>query len=113
MKQVKAMAAKGEDLNDVIAANGATALHVAASNGYKDIMAYLLRCKGIDIEAIDHEGNTPLHTAVQFEEYPCVMQLAMSGANIHARNFLNQTPIVMTENETLLRILQAVDQKAD
>lgn len=41
------------------------------------------------------------------------MQLAMSGADVHATNIYRQKPIVMTENETLLKILKAVDKQSD
>ncbi|EDQ88246.1 uncharacterized protein MONBRDRAFT_37546 [Monosiga brevicollis MX1] len=69
--------------------------------------------------------NTPLNAAVRFTgpishlsqspspTYECVMQLAMAGADINATNMYRQRPIVMTENDTLLKILKAVDKQAD
>ena len=46
-------------------------------------------------------------------EYDCVLQLIMAGADIHATNMHRQKPIVLTENETLLKILQSVDEQSD
>ena len=46
-------------------------------------------------------------------EYDAVMQLAMSGADVHAMNCYRQKAIVLTENETLLKIIRAVDKQSD
>ena len=43
--------------------NGLTPLHIAAKNGDMDCMNFLLS-KGEDINALDHDNNTPLHYAV-------------------------------------------------
>lgn len=52
---------------------GATFLHVATSNGYNEVVQYLLEQPGINPNIADDEGNTPLHLAVFFCQYESVM----------------------------------------
>ena len=42
---------------------GLTPMHIAAKNGDKECLTFLLN-KGQDMNAKDHEKNTPLHYAV-------------------------------------------------
>jgi len=84
------IAARG-DLSGRDDANGATYLHVAASNGYNDVVLLLARQgAAVDVNAEDHDGNTPLHLAAFFEQYEVVMHLVSNGANLLARNRLAQ-----------------------
>lgn len=53
---------QGSDVNAPNTTDGRTALHAAALNGHKKLIAYLLTC-GANPNAQDKEGNTPLHLA--------------------------------------------------
>ncbi|KAE8743675.1 hypothetical protein FOCC_FOCC010716, partial [Frankliniella occidentalis] len=44
---------------------GNTALHLAASRGYKDVVAELLAVPGCPLNATNRDGLTPLHVAVE------------------------------------------------
>lgn len=52
-----------EDLNTAYAQNGNTPLHVAALNGYTDIVRLLLEQPGIDTARTNNEGKTALDLA--------------------------------------------------
>lgn len=46
--------------------NGATALHVAAKNGHGGVLELIIeKAAGLDLNATDVRGNTPLHLACQ------------------------------------------------
>ena len=59
---VEYLVAKGVDINEKNK-NKWTALHLAASNGKKDMVEYLI-AKGADIHAKNNEQWTALHFAV-------------------------------------------------
>ena len=42
-----------------------TALHLAASNGNLEVVSYLLRWPGIDVNPVDRKGGTPLDDAIR------------------------------------------------
>lgn len=43
-------------------------LHVAAANGYVDVLEFLLNQEDVDIHVKDKEGWTPFHVGVFWEE---------------------------------------------
>ena len=49
---------------DVKGSEGRTALHEAALKGY-DMMIYILSEAGAQVNALDAQGDTPLHCAVK------------------------------------------------
>lgn len=57
-----------------------TALHIAASRGYKSIIVRLLE-NGIDIDARDGLGQTALHLAVIYRQYEIAKALMFEGAD--------------------------------
>lgn len=100
----------GGDLNRRLE-HGATYLHVAACNGFTPVVVYLLAQPSTDPNVADEEGNTPLHLAAFFQHYEVVMHLASGGADLSVRNRLQEKPIVITEDETMIRLLSALDKK--
>ena len=51
------------------------------------------RCKK-QLQTVDRYGNTPLHTAVWFEEYaPIVRLFVCAGADVNAKNDDGDTPL--------------------
>ncbi|EGD75585.1 hypothetical protein PTSG_06654 [Salpingoeca rosetta] len=112
LRDVKRLIRKGRNLNAPINDNDATLLHVAACNGFDDVVRLLVDAPGIDLNAQDADGNTPLHLAVYFRQYESVMILALRGADTHVVNKQNQKPIVMTEDEVMIKTLVAVDKNS-
>lgn len=112
LEDMRTLIAAHENLNKPTNAARATHLHVAASNGFDDIVLLLARQPGCDVNAQDVEGNTPLHLAAFFEHYECVMHLVTNGADIAAKNKNLEKPIVLTEDATMIRLLTALEKKA-
>jgi ankyrin repeat protein len=84
---------------------GSTLLHKAAMFGCVDLVAWLLD-KGVDVNARDKEGNTPLLLAVDFSYFTpfvegklegisarseTVALLLRRGAGVHAKNVAGYT----------------------
>jgi hypothetical protein len=91
---------------------GATLLHIAAANGYLDVLQLLLDVPGINPNLQDENGETPLHCAVSQNQYECVLQLWGKGADHMAVNNLRQKPIVCSEDQTMIRLIQALEKKS-
>ena len=66
-------------------------LHVACSNGYARIARFLIKC-GINIDATNLDGNTPLHLCYQYGRNQLVSILISQNANENARNRKDQIP---------------------
>lgn len=62
-----------------------TALMYAVKNGHSTIAAYLLRL-GVDPNAADTSGNTPVHYAAAYGWLHCLQLLIKAGANPNASN---------------------------
>eukprot|EP00051_Salpingoeca_urceolata_P003403 m.57452 g.57452 ORF g.57452 m.57452 type:complete len:637 (+) comp12744_c0_seq1:356-2266(+) len=110
LSDVQQTATQGGDLNKQDE-HGATLLHIAVCNGYQEVVTFLLAQKSINLSIKDKEGNTPLHLASFFTQYEIALQLVTKGADLTARNYLNQKPIVMSEDQTMLRLLSTLEQK--
>jgi len=91
---------------------GATWLHVAAANGWVEALQTILDKPGVNPNVADAEGNTPMHLASFFSQYEAVMHLAAKGASFDALNHLKQKPIILSEDETMIRLITALEKKA-
>lgn len=66
MKNLKFLRGKGASV-DVINHFGNTPLHLAAQNGQKQAVGFLLKF-GADINAKNNNGDTPLFTAIKYAD---------------------------------------------
>ena len=70
-------------------------LHIAASNGYTEVLNYLLSQEGVELDIADNEGWTPFHAAVCWNQPDAMKKLAEKGANMDLKNSRGETPFGM------------------
>ena len=63
---------------------GATALHIAAAKGYSEVLELLLKLPGVEVDATDVDGWTPLHAAAHWAKEKPLRLLAAAGASFDA-----------------------------
>ena len=68
-----------------------TLLHVACSNGYARVAKLLIK-HGINVDATNFDGNSPLHLSYQYGRNALVSILISASANENARNKKDQIP---------------------
>lgn len=82
-----------------------SALHLAVSNGFEDIVSLLLKC-GADINIKNIAGATPLHEAA----YHCFKKMAKllldSGANVNAQDKFDNTPIYFVATNCSIEMVE-------
>lgn len=82
------------DIADLLRAQGGNTgtIHVVARNGYlAGVQAYL--DAGVDINARDQNGSTPLHWAALEGHKEIAKLLINKGANVNAKDELGDTPL--------------------
>ena len=57
-------------------------LHIAAANGYTEVMDFLLANEDVDLDIPDNEGWTPFHAAVCWNQPEMMRKLAEKGADM-------------------------------
>jgi ankyrin repeat protein len=74
--------------------DGFTPLHLAAANGYKDMVDFLLAAKA-DVNAKDNAGSTPLHqaAAAEIQHRDIVEVLLAHKADVNAADRQGLTPL--------------------
>lgn len=111
LEEIKECVSAGGDVNKQ-GAFGATCLHVAACNGYVEVLNLLLEQPSINPNIQDEDGNTPLHLSVAQNQYDCVLSLWAKGSDPTACNNLKQKPIIVSEDQTMIRLITALEKKA-
>uniref|UniRef100_A0A3B4ALY4 Regulatory factor X-associated ankyrin-containing protein n=1 Tax=Periophthalmus magnuspinnatus TaxID=409849 RepID=A0A3B4ALY4_9GOBI len=84
---------KGADPK-TIARERESALTLASSGGFADIVACLLR-HGVDINSYDWNGGTPLLYAVRGNHIKCVETLLAKGADLTIESDSGYTPMAL------------------
>ncbi|KAM7341268.1 ankyrin isoform 2-T3 [Cochliomyia hominivorax] len=79
-------------------ANGLNALHLAAKDGYVDIVAELLR-RGIRVDNATKKGNTALHIASLAGQKEVIKLLLQYNANVNIQSLNGFTPLYMAAQE--------------
>lgn len=87
--------------NDIFALDSSdvsnnTLLHVAVMNANKETVEFLIR-KGIDVNAVNSNNETPLHHAVavknQKKAVEIIEMMMLKGANPYLKDNLGDTPV--------------------
>ncbi|KAI8887352.1 ankyrin [Backusella circina FSU 941] len=81
------------DINMKSGPNKTTALHEASLLGFHHGVDLLLAHPDIDINAVDGQGQTPLHYAVQTNQVECIQRLLSLGARMDLRDMCGRLPI--------------------
>ncbi|XP_030379870.1 ankyrin-3 [Scaptodrosophila lebanonensis] len=79
-------------------ANGLNALHLAAKDGYVDIVSELLQ-RGINVDNATKKGNTALHIASLAGQKDVIKQLIQYNANVNVQSLNGFTPLYMAAQE--------------
>lgn len=111
LARVTEMVNAGEDVN-ALDQYGYAPLHAAASNGWLDVMEYLLT-HGANVNVRDGDGNTALHLAAFFEQYHAVELLGKFNVDVDAANRHRESASIVTEDPTMLRLLKALRSHQD
>ncbi|XP_055922516.1 ankyrin-3 isoform X2 [Eupeodes corollae] len=79
-------------------ANGLNALHLAAKDGYIDIVSELLR-RGANVDNATKKGNTALHIASLAGQKEVIKLLIQFNANVNVQSLNGFTPLYMAAQE--------------
>ena len=74
-------------------------LHIAAANGYVEVMEFLLAQEDVDLNILDNEGWSPFHAAVCWSQPEMMKKLAEKGANMDLKNLRGETPYGKVEDK--------------
>jgi len=91
--------------------HGATPLHVAAANGYLNVLEFLMdhHCS---TEVVDTDQWQPLHAAACWGHLEAVELLAQNGADISALTKSGETPFDITEDPDIRdRLVELAEQR--
>ena len=85
---------------------GYTPLHIAAQEGYIDIVKLLVKIKGAKVNVGDFLNTTPLHYAAEEGHLKVVQFLVEAGANFDNSDTTFQTPLHYAAEEGHLKVVQ-------
>eukprot|EP01043_Picozoa_sp_COSAG02_P066906 COSAG02_NODE_10565_length_1912_cov_34.194705_1_plen_323_part_10 len=111
IEKVKAHGALGGDLNLRYA--GTTGLMNAAGCGQRDVVEWLVRAPGIEIDAqSDYDGRTALHWAAYNGEADCVLVLLEAGASALLKDKQGRTALELAQAENKSEVVAVMQQHA-
>lgn len=84
-----------------------TILHELCMRGQAELVKILLNSDQINMEALDKNGNTPLHIASKRNNEECVVLLLQNGAPPNLADFKGNRPLHHTTKEAVARWLIA------
>lgn len=86
--------------------DGATLLHLAASNGHFELVKFLLR-EGSRPNAVTDFGETPLHSAITLSKnYDVCRVLLENGSDLQNRNVEGKTPLHTFSSRVSVQVLR-------
>jgi cytohesin len=86
---------------------GMTPLHVAIMNNLLDVTALVARSRGVKLTATDLNGQTPLQYAADKDRPELVRTLLNAGAAANGTGETGQTPLHLTRDPRVVRLLLA------
>ena len=85
--------AKADERND----DGETILHVLARKGWALSLDHTFSIDGLDIEAADNDGDTPLMSALREGHENAIFRLLEQGARADVSNNKGETPVTLAK----------------
>lgn len=86
--------------------SGDTLLHYAARRGHLDIVEYLVKQLGADVEVHNNDYKRPLHEAASMSHQACVSYLLREGAAVDSLKKADWTPLMMACTRRNLGVVQ-------
>ncbi|XP_031162050.1 ankyrin repeat domain-containing protein 16 [Sander lucioperca] len=86
--------------------SGDTLLHYAARKGHLDIVEYLIKQVGMDVEVYNNDYKRPLHEAASMSHQACVSYLLREGAKVDGLKKADWTPLMMACTRRNLAVIQ-------
>ncbi|XP_041833087.1 ankyrin repeat domain-containing protein 16 [Melanotaenia boesemani] len=86
--------------------SGDTLLHYAARHGHIDIVEYLIKQLGVDVEVYNNDYKRPLHEAASMGHKECVSYLLGKGAKVDSLKKADWTPLMMACTRRNLDVIQ-------
>eukprot|EP01083_Nonionella_stella_P008417 24270_1 len=90
-----------------------TILHELCVRGQSELVEILLETGTINMEALDKEGNTPLHVASKKNQEQCVLLLLQHGAPPNLADFKGNRPLHHASKDMVARWLVAYGARLD
>ncbi|XP_062299637.1 ankyrin repeat domain-containing protein 16 [Scomber scombrus] len=88
--------------------SGDTLLHYAARHGHLDIVEYLIKRVGMDVDVYNNDYKRPLHEAASMSHQSCVSYLLQEGAKVDSLKKADWTPLMMACTRRNLEVIQEV-----
>lgn len=88
--------------------SGDTLLHYAARHGHLNVLTFLIKDIGMDIELYNNDYKRALHEAASMGHEECVCCLIKEGAKIDCLKKADWTPLMMACTHRNLGIIQAL-----
>ncbi|KAM4570307.1 ankyrin repeat domain-containing protein 16 [Odontesthes bonariensis] len=86
--------------------SGDTLLHYAARLGHLNIVEYLIKQLGVDVEVYNNDYKRPLHEAASMSHKECVSYLLQNGAKVDSLKKADWTPLMMACTRRNLEVIQ-------
>ncbi|CAI5637559.1 ankyrin repeat domain-containing protein 16 isoform X1 [Oreochromis niloticus] len=86
--------------------SGDTLLHYAARHGHLDIVKYLIKGVGLDVEVYNNDYKRPLHEAASMSHKDCVSYMLQEGAKVDSLKKADWTPLMMACTRRNLDVIQ-------
>ena len=96
-----------EELNKSRFDGGATLLHIAASNGFNEVVETLIK-RGVALEVMDEDGWTPLHAAVYWGQESTIAKLLLGDASFYAKTHAGEDVLALAPNDNLKERIESM-----
>ncbi|XP_029969294.1 ankyrin repeat domain-containing protein 16 [Salarias fasciatus] len=90
--------------------SGDTLLHYACRHGHRDVVEFLIRTVGMDVEVYNNDYKRPLHEAASMSRGECVSYLLAEGAKVDSLKKADWTPLMMACTRRDLPVIQELLQ---